>query len=88
MKIILHKTIKNINIKLFAGHIIEKKYQKRPSVQSDFFKVFTIIIISRSILASNTSNYPPPGEIDKHALYRSFQQYSFQTYLYSCGILR
>ena len=61
MKIILHKIIKKyINVKLFAGHIIEKKYQKRPSVQSDFFKVFTIIIISRRILPGKTNNYLSP----------------------------
>ena len=75
MKIILHKMIKNINMKLFARHIIEKKYQKTPSVQSVFFSLFTIIITSRNILPDKTTNYVSPVdlEIDIHAMYRSFQ---------------
>ena len=43
----------------------------RPSVQSDFFKVFTIIIISRSILPGQTPNYRSPVDqhIEIHTLY-------------------
>ena len=50
---------------------MEKRYQKRPSVQSDFFKVFTIIIISRSILPGKTPNYlrPVDTQIEIHTLY-------------------
>ena len=69
MKIILHK--RNIHIKLCVTHIIEKKYQKRPSIQSDFFNLFTIIIISRSILPGKTPNYRSPVDqhLEIHTLY-------------------
>ena len=54
------QTNKNIHIKLFVKAHYREKSIKRPSVQSDFFKVFTIIIISRSILPGKTGNYRYP----------------------------
>ena len=55
---------------MFAEHII-RIISKRPSVQSNFFKVFTIIIISRSILPGKTPNYRSPVDqhLEIHTLY-------------------
>ena len=68
----MDKTNKNIHIKLFVKAHCREKSIKIPSVQSDFFKVFTIIIISRSILPGKTTNYLSlvALEVHIHELYK------------------